>query len=173
MPTIPCTGTANYLVGQMVEINHWIGQTVIYIHPFVITEWVYTRLNKIPLFLDTKVIECSFQTFVFNLHGVKNPFSNVKSLLNRIPSFKPIPSLPSKVVANNRDCEEKEGKREGKKKKKSFENACHSKSRQIAKHHRSPSFRTTTLLSVRARFAHTRLYLAVFHDEQIERIRWK
>lgn len=36
--------TANYLVGwQMVRINHWIGQTVIYIQPFVITEWVYAR----------------------------------------------------------------------------------------------------------------------------------
>lgn len=133
-------------------------------------------MNKIALFLDRKVIERSrFKTFVqlvsreilLGCYLVKS--NRVKPILRE-------------VIAGNvsRDCErERKGreKKERKKKKVSRTLVAASTANRKAP---SISILSPTIISisisVRARFpsfAHTRLYLAVFHDKQIERICWK
>lgn len=134
-------------------------------------------MNKIALFLDRKVIERSrFKTFVQLVsREILLGYYLVKS--NRV---KPI---LREVIAGNvsRDCErERKEKKEKRKEKgeKSFEDACRSKygkSQSTIDFDPFAHYYIHIYICPRSfpRVSLTRLYLAVLHDKQIERICWK
>lgn len=134
-------------------------------------------MNKIALFLDRKVIERSrFKTFVqlvsreilLGCYLVKS--NRVKPILRE-------------VIAGNvsRDCERERKGRE-KKERKREKKVSRTLVAASTANRKAPSISILSptiisiSISVRARFpsfTHTRLYLAVLHDKQIERICWK